>query len=75
MNLLAIVQLILEWKIIVHTVMVLSSGTGTIDGRNVAIYSQDFTVMGGGLGEVFGEKMVKIATLALKNGVPLIGIE
>ncbi|MEK6648818.1 MAG: acyl-CoA carboxylase subunit beta [Actinomycetota bacterium] len=49
-------------------------GYGTIDGRNVAIYSQDFTVMGGSLGEVFGEKMVKIATLALKNGIPLIGI-
>ncbi len=50
------------------------TGYGTIDGRNVAIYSQDFTVMGGSLGEVFGEKIVKIAEYALKNGVPLIGI-
>jgi len=49
-------------------------GYGTIDGRNVALYSQDFTVMGGSLGEVFGEKMVKIAEFALKNGIPLIGI-
>jgi propionyl-CoA carboxylase beta chain len=49
-------------------------GYGTIDGRNVALYSQDFTVMGGSLGEVFGEKIVKIAEFALKNGIPLIGI-
>jgi len=49
-------------------------GYGTIDGRNVALYSEDFTVMGGSLGEVFGEKIVKIAEFALKNGIPLIGI-
>lgn len=49
-------------------------GYGTIDGRNVALYSQDFTVMGGSLGEVFGEKIVKIAEFALKSGIPLIGI-
>ena len=49
-------------------------GYGTIDGRSVAIYSEDFTVMGGSLGEVYGEKIVKIAELALKNGIPLIGI-
>lgn len=49
-------------------------GYGTIDGRTVALYSQDFTVMGGSLGEVFGEKIVKIAEFALKNGIPLIGI-
>ena len=49
-------------------------GYGTIDGRNVALYSQDFTVMGGSLGEVMAEKMVKIAEYALKNGMPLIGI-
>ena len=49
-------------------------GYGTIDGRNIAIFSQDFTVMGGSLGEVFAEKMVKIATFALKNGIPLVGI-
>lgn len=50
------------------------TGYGTIDGRNVAIYSQDFTVMGGSLGEVFGEKIVKIAEHALKAGIPLVGI-
>ena len=50
------------------------SGYGTIDGRNVAVYSQDFTVMGGSLGEVFAEKIVKIAEFALKNGIPLVGI-
>ncbi len=49
-------------------------GYGTIDGRNVALYSEDFTVMGGSLGEVYGEKIVKIAEFALKNGIPLIGI-
>ena len=49
-------------------------GYGTIDGRNVAVFSQDFTVMGGSLGEVFSEKIIKIAEFALKNGIPLIGI-
>ena len=50
------------------------TGYATIDGRNVALYSQDFTVMGGSLGEVFSEKIVKVAEYALKNGMPLIGI-
>ncbi len=50
------------------------TGYATIDGRNVALYSQDFTVMGGSLGEVFSEKIVKVAEFALKNGMPLIGI-
>ena len=49
-------------------------GYGTIDGRGVAVFSQDFTVMGGSLGEVYGEKMVKIMDFALKSGVPIIGI-
>ena len=49
-------------------------GYGAIDGRQVAIFSQDFTVMGGSLGEVFGEKIVKIMDFALKAGIPLIGI-
>jgi len=49
-------------------------GYGTIDGRQVAIFSQDFTVMGGSLGEVFGEKIVKVMDFALKAGIPLIGI-
>jgi len=49
-------------------------GYGTIDGRSIALFSQDFTVMGGSLGEVMAEKMVKIAEFALKTGIPLIGI-
>src|SRR5579884_732204 len=50
------------------------TGHGTIDGRPVCVFSQDFTVFGGSLGEVFGEKVVKIMDLALKNGCPVIGI-
>ncbi len=50
------------------------TGYGTIDGRQVCVYSQDFTVFGGSLGEVFGEKIVKVMDMALKTGCPLIGI-
>ena len=50
------------------------SGHGTIDGRPVAIFSQDFTVFGGSLGEVMGEKMCKVMDLAAKVGAPVIGI-
>lgn len=50
------------------------TGYGTVDGRQVAVFSQDFTVMGGSLGEVFGEKIVKIMDFALKSGIPLVGI-
>ncbi|GAA2361834.1 acyl-CoA carboxylase subunit beta [Saccharopolyspora halophila] len=50
------------------------TGYGTIDGRKVCVFSQDFTVFGGSLGEVFGEKIVKAMDLALKTGCPLIGI-
>ena len=49
-------------------------GIATIDGRNIALFSQDFTVMGGSLCEVMAEKIVKIMEYALKNGMPLIGI-
>ena len=49
-------------------------GTATIDGRPIALYSQDFTVMGGSLGEMHAAKIVKIAEFALKSGIPLIGI-
>ncbi|MEI6552657.1 MAG: acyl-CoA carboxylase subunit beta [Actinomycetes bacterium] len=49
-------------------------GTATVDGRPIALYSQDFTVMGGSLGEVHADKIVKIAEFALKSGIPLIGI-
>ncbi len=50
------------------------TGYGTIDGRQVCVFSQDFTVFGGSLGEVFGEKICKVMDLALKTGVPIIGI-
>ena len=49
-------------------------GTATVDGRPIALYSQDFTVFGGSLGEVHAEKIVKIADFALKSGIPIIGI-
>ena len=50
------------------------TGYGTIDGRDVCIFSQDATVFGGSLGEVYGEKIVKVQELAIKTGRPLIGI-
>ncbi|MDI2099374.1 acyl-CoA carboxylase subunit beta [Ruicaihuangia caeni] len=50
------------------------TGLGTIHGRQVAVYSQDFTIFGGSLGEVAGEKIIKVMDLALKTGVPIIGI-
>jgi propionyl-CoA carboxylase beta chain len=50
------------------------TGYGTVDGRQVCVFSQDFTVFGGSLGEVFGEKIVKVMDLALKTGCPIIGI-
>ena len=50
------------------------TGHGTVDGRAVCVFAQDFTVFGGSLGEVFGEKIVKVMDLALKTGRPMIGI-
>src|SRR4051795_1201397 len=50
------------------------TGHGTVDGRPVCVFAQDFTVFGGSLGEVFGEKIVKVMDLALKIGCPMIGI-
>jgi propionyl-CoA carboxylase beta chain len=50
------------------------TGYGTVDGRPVCVFSQDFTVFGGSLGEVYGEKIVKLMDHALKTGCPLIGI-
>jgi propionyl-CoA carboxylase beta chain len=50
------------------------TGYGTVDGRDVCIFSQDVTVFGGSLGEVYGEKIVKVQELAIKTGRPLIGI-
>jgi acetyl-CoA carboxylase carboxyltransferase component len=50
------------------------TGWGTIDGRLVYVYSQDFTIMGGSLGSAHAAKIVKIQDMALKNGAPLIGL-
>lgn len=50
------------------------TGWGTIDGRLVYVYSQDFTVFGGSLGEVHAEKICKIMDMAMKNGAPMIGL-
>jgi acetyl-CoA carboxylase carboxyltransferase component len=50
------------------------TGWGTIDGRKVFVASQDFTVFGGALGEVFAEKMHKIMDLAESVGAPMIGL-
>jgi acetyl-CoA carboxylase carboxyltransferase component len=50
------------------------TGWGTIEGRLVYVFSQDFTVFGGSLGEVHAEKICKVMDMALKNGAPLIGL-
>lgn len=50
------------------------TGYGRIDGRGVCVYAQDFTVLGGSLGEAHGAKIVKIMDYALKTGQPIIGI-
>ncbi len=50
------------------------TGWGTINGRLVYLFSQDFTVFGGSLGEVHAEKICKIMDMAMKNGAPLIGL-
>ena len=50
------------------------TGHGTVDGRRIAVFSQDFTAFGGSLGEVFAEKVVKIMDLAAKMGVPVVGL-
>ena len=50
------------------------TGWGTIEGRLVYVFSQDFTVFGGSLGEVHAEKICKLLDMALKNGAPVIGL-
>ncbi|MDX1902515.1 MAG: acyl-CoA carboxylase subunit beta [Thermonemataceae bacterium] len=50
------------------------TGYGTIDGRLVYVFSQDFTVFGGSLSEAYAEKICKIMDLAMKNGAPVIGL-
>ncbi|KQY60160.1 methylmalonyl-CoA carboxyltransferase [Aeromicrobium sp. Root495] len=50
------------------------TGYGQVDGRQVCVFSQDFSVFGGSLGEVYGEKITKVMDLAIKSGSPIIGI-
>ncbi|MBA3288933.1 MAG: acyl-CoA carboxylase subunit beta [Acidimicrobiia bacterium] len=50
------------------------TGWGKVDGRKVFVFSQDFTVFGGALGEVFAEKIHKLMDLALKVGAPVVGL-
>ncbi len=50
------------------------TGYGTVNGRQVCVFSQDFTVFGGSLGEVYGEKITKVMDLAIKTGSPIVGI-
>ena len=50
------------------------TGYGTVDGRQVCVFAQDFTVFGGSLGEVYGEKITKVMDLAMKSGCPIVGI-
>src|SRR6516225_352515 len=50
------------------------TGWGTVDGRKVFVFSQDFTIFGGALGEVFAEKIHKVMDLAESTGAPLVGL-
>ncbi len=50
------------------------TGVGKINGRNVAVFSQDFTILGGSLAEFYAKKIVKIMDLAMRVGMPVIGI-
>lgn len=50
------------------------TGYGTVDGRLVFAYAQDFTVLGGSLGEYHAEKIVKVQNMALKMGAPIVGL-
>ena len=50
------------------------TGWGTVNGRKVFVFSQDFTVMGGALGEVFAEKLHKVMDMSLATGIPIIGL-
>jgi propionyl-CoA carboxylase beta chain len=50
------------------------TGYGTVDGRPICVFSQDVTIFGGALGEVYGEKIVKVLDFAMKTGCPVIGI-
>ncbi len=50
------------------------TGIGTVNGRKIAIFSQDFTVQGGSLGEMHAKKIMKVQDMAMKLGIPIVGI-
>lgn len=50
------------------------TGYGTVNGRTVFVFSQDFTVLGGSLGKMHGQKVAKVMDLAVKTGAPIIGL-
>jgi acetyl-CoA carboxylase carboxyltransferase component len=50
------------------------TGWGTVDGRTVYVFAQDFTVLGGSLGGVYAEKICKVMDLAVQNGAPVVGL-
>lgn len=50
------------------------TGYGTVDGRLVFVYAQDFTILGGSLGEMHGEKICKVMDMAMRQGAPIIGL-
>ena len=50
------------------------TGHGTINGNDVMVYSQDFTVYGGSLGEEHANKICRVMDMAIKNGIPIIGL-
>ena len=50
------------------------TGVGRVDGRPVAVFSQDFTVFGGSLSEAYGEQICKLIELAIKSGMPVVGL-
>ncbi|MBA2448373.1 MAG: acyl-CoA carboxylase subunit beta [Chloroflexi bacterium] len=50
------------------------TGWGRVDGRPVAVFSQDFTIFGGSLSEAYGEKICKIMDLATRTGMPIVGL-
>ena len=50
------------------------TGYGTVNGRLIFVYAQDFTVLGGSLGEMHAAKICKVQDMALKMGVPIVGI-
>jgi acetyl-CoA carboxylase carboxyltransferase component len=51
------------------------TGWGTVDGRTVFVFAEDFTAFGGSLGEAVADKICKVLDLAMDNGVPVVGIK